>query len=103
MLHEFQNFNKERLDMAQLVALAAFGRQLRAEYETHQLEEPEWLDVQIKTLRREIVSRNADSIDARRREIRSRLDSLKTPTEKREELQKELAALDEKQTKAASA
>lgn len=96
MLHEFQSFKKEGLDMSQLVALSAFGRSLRAEYESFQIEEPEWLGVQLNTLRREVHSRNADSIEARRREIRSRLDSLKTPAEKREELQKELAELDEK-------
>lgn len=96
MLHEFQNFNKERLDMAQMVALAAFGRSLRAEYESHQIEEPEWLGIQLNTLRREIYSRNVDSIEARRREIRSRLDGLKTTAEKRKELEEELAKLDEK-------
>lgn len=96
MLHEFKTFNKERLQMDEVVALAAFGRALRAEFESHQIEEPEWLDVQLKTLRREIQSRNADAIEARRREIRLRLDGLKTPSEKRAELEKELASLDEK-------
>lgn len=94
MLHEFQNFNKERLDIHQLVALAAFGRSLRAEYETQQIDEPAWLDVQIKSLRHEIRSRSLDQLEARRKEIQIRLDSLKTPAEKKAELLKEKAKLD---------
>jgi hypothetical protein len=95
MLHEFQNFNKERLDVHQLIALAAFGRSLRAEYEAHQLDEPAWLDVQIKSLRHEIRSRSLDQLEARRKEINARLDSLKTPTEKKQELLKEKKKLEE--------
>lgn len=86
MLNEFKNFSADRLDIDQLVALSAFGRQLRDEYEKHQLDEPEWLDVQVKSLRREIHARNADKLESRRREIESRLQSLKTPAEKKKEL-----------------
>jgi len=94
VLSQLKTFTADRLDLDELVALATFGRQMRSEYEAHQLEEPEWLDVQLKSLRREIHSRNADKLEARRREITSRLDALKTPTEKRAELLKEKAKLD---------
>jgi len=88
-LHEFRNFNVDGSDIDELVALSLFGRQLRAEYEALQLEEPEWVGIQTKALRREIHSRSKELLEARDREISSRLDALKSPGEKREELIKE--------------
>jgi hypothetical protein len=38
--------------------------------------------------------RNADKIAARKRELTARIDSLKTPAQKKNELEKELAALE---------
>ena len=94
MLSQLKNFVADRLDVDELIALAAFGRQLRNEYETHQLDEPDWLDAQLKTLRREIQVRNSDKLEARRREINARLESLKTPAQKKAELLKEKAAIE---------
>lgn len=93
-LQQLKTFQADRMDLDELVALATFGRSIRAEYEAHNLEEPDWLDIQLKSLRREINSRNADKLESRRREINARLDSLKTPTEKKSELLKEKARLD---------
>lgn len=95
-LDQFRNFNVDGLDIDELVALSLFGKQLRSEYEAHQLEEPEWLDVQLKALRREIITRNANALEARRREIAARLDSLKTPGQKKQELLKEQAEINRK-------
>jgi len=95
LLDQFRNFIADRMTMDQLIALAAFGRQLRSEYEVHQVEEPDWVDVQLKSLRREIAAKNADSLEARKREINARLDGLKTPTEKKAELLKEKKKIDE--------
>lgn len=94
MLSEFRTFNAERLTVDELVGLAAYGRSLRTEYEALQLEEPDWVDIQLKALRREIHVRNADRLEARRREIEARLDSLKTPTQKKAELLKEKQAIE---------
>jgi len=94
LLNEFRNFDANRMDINQLISLAAFGRALRDEYEHNQIEEPDWLDIQLKTLRREIRTRNADKLEARRRDITTRLESLKTPGQKKAELLKEKAQLD---------
>jgi DNA repair ATPase RecN len=94
MLNQFKNFVSDRLDIDELIELTAFGKMLRAEYEAHQLEEPEFVDSQLKALKREIFARNADRLEARKREIRSRLDSLKTPTQRKSELEKELREID---------
>lgn len=95
MLNSFKTFAADRLQLDDLVVLSAFGRQIRAEYEALQLDEPEYVDVQLKSLRREIHARVADKLEARRKEITSRLDSLKTPQQRKAELQKELRTLDE--------
>ncbi len=89
MLDQFQNFDINRSSLEELVALAQFGRALRAEYEALKLDEPEWVGVQLNTLRREINVRSQDAREARIREIDSRLAALKTPDEKKAELLKE--------------
>ena len=96
LLNTFRTFNVDSTDLDELVALSLFGRQLRTEYEALQLEEPEWVDVQLKTLRREIHARTADYLEARRREINARLESLKTPQQKKQELLKERQDIDAK-------
>jgi hypothetical protein len=94
MLSEFKSFTLARMDLDELVALAAYGRTLRTEYEAQKVEEPEFVDINLKSLRREIASRQADKVDVRRRQLKTKLDSLKTPAEKKAELEKELAELD---------
>ena len=93
-LQSFKTFNADRMDVDELVALLAFGKTLRTEYEALQLEEPEFVDTQLKSLRREINARNADKIAARKRELTARIDSLKTPTQKKAEAEAELARLE---------
>jgi len=93
MLEHFKNFDVNRMSIEQLVSLAAYGRQLRDEYEHLQLEEPDWVDVQLKALRREIASKNADHLEALLREKKSRLEALKTPGEKRATIEKEIVGL----------
>jgi len=95
MLDRFTNFDAQRLTIEELVVLSAFGRQLRAEYEELDLEEPEFVDVQLKVLRREIRTRNADRLEKSLREKKARLESLKTPTQKKAELRDEIKKLEE--------
>jgi hypothetical protein len=101
-LEQFKNFHVDGLDIDELVTLSLFGRWLRTEYETLQIEEPEWVDVQLKSLRREIHVRNANNLEARRREIDARLDALKSPGQRKNELIKERELID-KQLKAVGA
>jgi gas vesicle protein len=96
MLNEFKSFNVERANDEELVALAAFGRVLRAEYESSNIEVPTWVTDNLRTLRREIASRNADNLEKTLREKKARLEALKPAEQRREELQKEIDALQEK-------
>lgn len=92
----FRGFTAEQLDVDELVALHAFGKQLRAEFESLGVDEPEYVDVQLKSIRREINTRNADRVELRIREVKSRLDALKSPDVRRQELEAELAKLQSK-------
>lgn len=95
MLTQFRNFDVDRLDMDDLVGLLAFGQILRNEYEKLGMDEPDWVNDKIKTLKREIKAKNADKLAARAREVKSRIDALKTPTQRKAELEKELKKLNE--------
>lgn len=94
MLNQFRAFDAARLQLDELVSLEAFGHGLREAYERLGIEEPAFLDTQLKSVRREIRTRNADKLSARQKEIQNRLDSLKTPLEKKKELLAEKAKLD---------
>lgn len=93
-LQAFKAFNTDRADVDEMVAGLAFGKSMRAEYDALQIDEPEYIDRQIKSLRREIAARNADNIAARKRELAARIDALKSPTQKRAELEAELKKLE---------
>lgn len=94
-LQTFKTFNTDRAsDVDEMVAGLAFGKSLRAEFDALQIEEPAYIDVQIKSLRREIASRNADKVEARKRELLARIDALKTPNQKKAELEAELKKLE---------
>lgn len=94
MLNEFKNFNAEAADLDELIALAAFGRSQRSEYEAQRVPEPEYVSLQLNTLRREIESRLSDRREARKREIKAQLEGLQTQAERRAKLEKELAELE---------
>lgn len=88
-LDEFRQFNTDGLSIDQMIGLSQFGKQLKAEYESHQLEVPEWVEDQLKVLKREITARSADAREARLKEIDSRLAALESNEEKRKKLQEE--------------
>ena len=100
MLQELKNFDANRMSIDEMVSLRAYARNLVSEYDTQMVDVPEWIENQLKALDRQIAAKNADRLEARRREIVSRLESLKTTVEKRAELKKELAQLDKQLTTA---
>jgi hypothetical protein len=95
MLDQFKAFNTEVADLDELVAMAAFGRSFRAEFESLNVSVPEFVDDAIRAIKREIETRVADRRAARVRELKAQRDSLKTAAEKREAIEKELASLGE--------
>jgi len=93
MLDRLKNLDVQRPDVEELVFLSMLATAYHAEFDRLSVEVPEWLDSRSRELKREIRTRQQDNVDKRVREIKSRLDALKTPSEKREELQAELAKL----------
>lgn len=94
-IQAFKSFNTDRAtDIDELVAGVAFGKALRHQFEELNLEVPEYVDTQLRALQREITSRNSDKAAARKRELLARIDALKTPTQKKAELEAELAKLE---------
>ncbi len=100
MLDNLKNFDAKRADLAELIELSAFGRTLLAEFETLTVEPPEWAVENLTAVRREIRSRNQDRLAARLKTAKMRLETLKSPDEKRAGVQTEIADL-EKQLLAA--
>jgi hypothetical protein len=94
MLDQFRTFNKEGMQLDQLVALAAFGRALKAEFEAQKLDVPEYVHINLKTLQREIAARDADRKAARLTKLKSQRAGLLTTTERRDLLDKEIAELE---------
>ena len=95
MLQRFKSFNAESADLDELVEVAVFGRQFRAEHEALNVPIPEYVDDTLRVVRREIDGRLADKRAARVRELKAQRENLKTAAERREAIDKELALLGE--------
>jgi len=72
MLYDLRTFNKDKASYDELVELSAFGRAIRQEFEALGGEVPDWVDRQIKALRREIHSRHADAAEAKLSKAKAR-------------------------------
>ena len=87
LVNALKTLNTDRPTTEELVFLSHAARSYRAEFEALQMEVPEWLDEVTRKLRREITSRNADSLANTVRSIDAELERLKTPSERKAELQ----------------
>lgn len=94
MLDRLRSFDIDRMDLEEAIALSAFGRAMRAEYEVLQADAPEWLDNRLRELRREIRTRQQDSLEKRIREAKARLQALKPAEQRRAELAAEIEKLE---------
>lgn len=92
-LDAIKNYNTGAGSTEDLVALHAFGSMVKEHFEAMDIAQPDWLDSKLKQVKREIAQRNSDEIERKLRDARARLDNLKTPTERKAELQKEIARL----------
>src|SRR6266403_468151 len=95
MHNALKSYTPQRLDTEELIELAGFGRLLEAEFNQLSVDAPEWIGNQLKAVRREIKTRNADAIANKLRAARARLATLATPDEKRAAVTEEIAKLEE--------
>jgi hypothetical protein len=94
MINELKNFNADRLDLDELVALSAFGRVFQAEVVALGVEEPDWLAGSLRLLRKEVSIRQQDRLEKLLYQKKSRLQSLKPAVEKRAEIEAEIKFLE---------
>jgi len=93
MYQHLKQLNMERIDVDEAVALVTYGRQLKAGFESYQVDAPAWLTDNIEALDKEIKSKRRDMLAARLAQAKSRLDALKTADEKRADLKAEIERL----------
>jgi hypothetical protein len=96
LLSQLRNLDCDRIDLDDAIALSALGRSVITEYEALGWDTPEWLTVNLKSLRREIRSRIADTIEHTLRAKQARLAALKPAEERRKDLQAEIEDLQKK-------
>jgi hypothetical protein len=94
LVEQLKSFDVERVQLDELLALAAFGKLLRTERESRGLDSPDWLDDRLRTLNREIESRRRDTLELRLKQAKAQAATLLTPTERREKVQAEITALE---------
>jgi hypothetical protein len=85
MLSQFMNFDVDRLEINDLVALVAFGEMYRAQFEKMQLDEPDFINNKLRVLKREINIKRENTLLMRKKQLEARIEGYKTPTQKKAE------------------
>jgi hypothetical protein len=94
MLKELRGLDIERTDLDEMVALSAFGRDMKAEYERLIIPIPEWLEDRLVELDRETRLRRTDALEKKLKELRARKETLKTAEQKRQDVDTEMAKIE---------
>src|SRR5262245_11424459 len=86
---QLKNFSDaHRLDIHELVELAAAAEILRKSYEDHGVAMPDWLEGQAKSIDRVIRARRADALELKRAQVLRQIEGLKSPTQRKASLEK---------------
>lgn len=92
-INQLKTLDTDRYDLDELVALSAEGKALQAEYAALGVDEPEWLGTAVRSLIRDVRTRQADAIEKRLRQAKARVQALKPASERRAELEAEIQKL----------
>ena len=96
-LQALKGLNLDKIiETEEAVALSAYARALEAEYEALDMKVPEWVTKATETLRQEIARRTHAADVAEIERIERELEGYKTTTERKNDAQKRLAALQKK-------
>jgi hypothetical protein len=96
-LNAMKNLNLDRvLEMDEAIAMSAEIRQFEAECEALELPTPDWVLKSADVLREEIARRTRADALAQMKRLETELESYKTVGEKKNEAQRQLAALQRK-------
>lgn len=94
MLQSLLNVNVDRLDIDEAVALLAFGKMVSAEYGSHNIQCPDKITDAVNVLAKDVEARRKDYLQRRLKELRAQKETLKTVSEKRNDVEKELQKLE---------
>ena len=95
MVEQLRNVDIDRAPVADVMALSAFAKSLRAEYEARQWEVPAWIDDKIRLIGRYIEMQRRDSLELRLAQAKASAATMLTTAERREKVQAEIAALEQ--------
>ncbi len=95
ILETFRKVNIDGVDLEKAIALLAFGRALQAEYTEIEVEAPDWVQIRMRELRREINTRVADAKEKRLSELKSRRETLESPEARKRKIDAEIKKLEQ--------
>lgn len=95
LLNDLKDVTTNGKTLEELVALSVFAQTLRTGFQVHSVEVPEFIDEANRALNGEIASRNRDMLEARLRELNAAEAALRTPGERRADIQKEREKLEQ--------
>jgi hypothetical protein len=94
MLSQLKNFDADRTnEIDELVALVAFGEGQRAQYEKLNLDEPDYLNRQLRAVKRAINAKRENSLEMELKQLEIQLENSKSPAEKKIAAQKRIAEI----------
>lgn len=94
-LDKLRNLHSDGFDLDELLALSAVADGMEAQYDYFRLPHPDWFKAAKDELEVEIKRRIRDSLQKRKAAVITNLEALKTPTERKNQLRKELEELEE--------
>lgn len=94
MFEKLRNLNIDRLSVDEAVFLLTSAKTFAAGYAEIGIPVPEWLGDNIRSLEKDVKSRQRDEMERRLREAKTRRNSLRTAEEKRKDIDEEIARLE---------
>lgn len=94
MIEKLKNLVVAKFSLEELIELRANARTIYSEYQTQKVAAPEWLNDAVVSLDREIRSQVHDELARKLSEAKARRSQLRTTEEKRGDLDKEIAELE---------
>lgn len=93
MLDKLLNFDRDRTELDEMLALYGFGKTLLATYAEFELEAPERITNNLETIAEEIRAQAKDNLMKAERELVREIEGLKSAEEKRTEKSERLARI----------
>lgn len=90
MLRDLRGLDPDGADLDEIIALSAFGRSLKVEYDRNVIPTPDWLDDRLDNLERAARLLRQDALEKKLKELQSRKEALKTAEQKRQDVDAEL-------------